>query len=79
MRTQASSRWKDSDGNCSSNSRFASCHPRSITHSLSDILRLVFWKGDDWRWLEGVPLETWEELLGALAHRDGADQIDTRT
>jgi site-specific recombinase len=51
--------------------------PPALDHdSLSDILRLVFWKGDDWRWLEGVPLETWEELLGALAHRDGADQIE---
>ena len=45
--------------------------------SLEDILSLVFWKSDDWRWLGAVPPDLWEELravLGPAASSDTEDQ-----
>ena len=50
--------------------------PALDTGSLEDILSLVFWKSDDWRWLRAVPMPLWEEfhaVLGPAAPDDIED------
>ena len=46
--------------------------------SLEDILTLVFWKGDDWRWLRAIPPESWDQLFATLAHGEPGNEEDMK-